>query len=77
VEDTIKALKETGINGVYVLGNISEPVCQIAVGMNRIGMVLFGGLNPLSAAVEAGIRIENVGESGMMDFQSLTSFRKI
>ena len=77
VEDTIKALKETGINGVYVLGNISEPVCQIAVGMNRIGMVLFGGLNPLAAAVETGIRIENVGESGMMDFQSLTSFRRI
>lgn len=77
VGDTINALKEAGINGVYVLGNISEPVCQIAVGMNRIGMVLFGGLNPLAAAVEAGIRIENVGESGMMDFQGLTSFWKI
>jgi repressor of nif and glnA expression len=77
VEETISALKEAGINGVYVLGNISEPVCQIAVGMNRIGMVLFGGLNPLAAAVEAGIKIENIGESGMIDFKDLTSFWKL
>jgi hypothetical protein len=74
VEDTIVRLKEAGIGGVYLLGNTSEPVCQIAVGMNRVGMVLLGGLNPMAAAVEAGIQVENIGESGMIDFQELTSF---
>ncbi len=67
-------LKETGIGGVYVLGNTSEPVCQIAVGMNRVGMVLLGGLNPVAAAVEAGIEVENVAESGLIDYQQLVSF---
>ena len=38
----------------------------------RIGMVLLGGLNP-SAAVEAGILIENMAESGMIDFQQMAS----
>lgn len=74
VEDTIARLKEADINGVYVLGNTSEPLCQIATGMNRIGMVLLGGLNPVAAAAEAGVEVENLGESGMMDYQKLTSF---
>lgn len=74
VEDIIAKLKEAGIRGVYLLGNTSEPVCQIAVGLNRIGMVLLGGLNPVAAAVEAGLEVENIGESGMIDFQKLTSF---
>jgi repressor of nif and glnA expression len=77
VENCVKALKDAGIGGVYVLGNISEPVCQIAVGPNRVGMVLLGGLNPVAAAVEAGIEVENISESGMIDFQELRSFRQL
>ncbi|MFC1874235.1 DUF128 domain-containing protein [Chloroflexota bacterium] len=76
-EEKIALLKEAGVNGVYILGNTSEPICQIPVGLNRVGMVLLGGLNPLSAAVEAGIEIENIGESGLIDFQQLHSFWKL
>lgn len=74
VKETIAALKEAGIGGVYTLGNTSEPVCQIAVGLNRIGMILLGGLNPVAAAVEAGIEVENTAESGILDFEQFTSF---
>ena len=74
VEDIISKLKAAGINGVFALGNMSEPICQIAVGMNRVGMVLLGGLNPVATAVEAGIEVQNVAESGMIDFQQLVSF---
>jgi repressor of nif and glnA expression len=74
VDETVAKLKEAGIGGVYVLGNASEPVCQIAVGVNRVGMVLLGGLNPLAAAAEAGIEVESTAESGMIDFEQLTSF---
>lgn len=74
VEETIAALRDAGIGGVYTLGNISEPVCQIGVGMNRIGLVLLGGLNPLAAAAESGIEVENKGEAGMVNFEQLQSF---
>ena len=74
VQEVITSLKEAGIHGAYALGNTSEPICQIAIGLNRIVMVLLGGLNPLAAAVETGIEIENIAESGMIDFQQLTSF---
>lgn len=74
VEETISALRDAGIGGVYTLGNISEPICQIAVSMNRVGLVLLGGLNPLATAAESGIKVENKGEAGMVNFEELQSF---
>ena len=73
VEEKLAGLKEVGIGGVYALGHTSEPLCQIPVAMNRIGIVQLGGLNPVAAAVETGIDIENIAESGMIDFQQLQS----
>ena len=72
VEEKLAALRETGINGVYILGNTSEPICQVDVGMNRVGMVLLSRLNPLAAVVEAGIPVESIAESGLIDFRQLT-----
>ena len=43
VDEKVNQLKEAGFSGVYVLGNTSEPVCQIAVGLNRVGVVMLGG----------------------------------
>ncbi len=74
VEEKVAMLKEAGIGGVYALGNTSEPLCQITVGLNRVGIVLLGGLNPVAAAVEAGIEVESVAESGLIDYQRLSSF---
>ena len=77
VEEKITLLKEVGISGVYALGNTSESTCQITVSLNRVGMVLLGGLNPVAAAVEAGIKVENIAESGLIEFQQLQSFWKL
>ncbi len=74
VEERVAMLKEAGIGGVYTVGNTSEPVCQITVDLNRVGIVLFGGLNPVAAAVEAGIEVESIAESGLIDYQRLKSF---
>lgn len=74
LEEKVAALKEAGIGGVYTVGNASEPVCQVPIGLNRIGIVQLGGLNPVAAAVEAGIEIENIAESGLIDFEQLQSF---
>jgi len=74
VEEKIALLKEAGIGGIYAIGKTSEPLCQIPVALNRIGIVQLGGLNPVAAAVEAGIEIENIAESGLIDFTQLNSF---
>ena len=77
VQDVLAKLKNAGIDAVYAMGNTSEPVCQIATGINRIGMVLLGGLNPLAYAVESGIEVDSHGESGMIEFDRLIPFDKL
>ena len=74
VEERMAMLREAGIGGVYALGNTSEPLCQMPLALNRIGVIQLGGLNPVAAAVEAGIEIENIAESGLIDFRQLHSF---
>ncbi len=77
VEQRIAELKSAGMNAVYVLGNTSEPVCQIEVGLNRVGMVLLGGLNPVAAAAEAGINVANTAESGLIDYDRLVDISRV
>ncbi|MFC1967914.1 DUF128 domain-containing protein [Chloroflexota bacterium] len=71
VEKKAAMLKEAGIDGIYMLGNTSEPTCRVPTGINRVGMVLLGGLSPVAAAFEAGVEVENIAESGLIDFQQL------
>lgn len=77
VEEIKIKLEAVGIKGIYALGGISEPLCQIPVALNRVGLIQLGGLNPVAAAVEAGIEIENIAESGMMDYERLQSYREL
>ena len=77
VEEKIALLREAGIGGIYALGKTSEPLCQIPVALNRIGIVQLSGLNPIAAACESGIDIENIAESGLIDFEKLHSFWQI
>lgn len=77
VEKRIEELKSAGMNAVYLLGNTSESICQIDVGMNRVGMVLLGGLNPVAAAAEAGFEVENAAESGLIEYSRLVDIDRI
>jgi HTH-type transcriptional regulator, global nitrogen regulator NrpRI len=77
VAEKIEEMKAAGIYGVYRLGNTSEPVCQIAVGLNRIGLVNVGGLNPMAAAVERGVAVENMAESGLIEYSELKDIQNL
>lgn len=72
--DVIKAMEDAGFHGLVVMGETSEPVCETPVGLNKIGIVLLGGLNPVAAAEEAGIEAENMAMSTVMEYQDLVKF---
>ena len=76
-EEVVAKLKEAGLGGVLVMGNTSEPVCEIPVELNRIGMILIGGLNPVAAAEEAGIEAENHAMSTGIEYQNLIKFKEL
>ena len=69
---TLARSKEAGLVGA-VLGATDEPLCQIPVTLNRAGLILLGGLNPVAMAEEAGIETENIAGSGIMDSRQLMS----
>ncbi len=76
-EEIITKLKEAEIGGVLIMGDISESVCQIPVELNRIGIVLMGGLNPVAAAEEAGIHAENHAMSTVIEYNNLIKFEDV
>jgi len=73
-ETVIARLKDAHLGGLVVIGNTSEPVCEVPVEPNKVGIVLLGGLNPVAAAAESGIEAENVAMSSVIDYQQLRSF---
>ncbi len=76
-EKVMTKLKSAAVGGLLVMGATSEPVCQIGVEPNRIGIILYNGLNPVAAAVEAGIEAENHGMSTVMEYQRLVRFKEL
>jgi len=76
-EGVVARLREAGIGGLLLLGNTSEPVCEIPVELNRVGVVLLGGLNPVAAAEEAGIEAENRAMSTLIEYQNLIKFGEL
>ena len=77
VASLIDDLKQAGIDGMISRGMISEPVCQIPVDMNKVGIILRGGLNPVACAQEIGIEVENRAMSAVMDYKDLRPFEEI
>jgi len=77
VEEIINQLKEAGLGGVIMMGNVSEAVCGIPIGLNRVGMILLGGLTPVTAAVEVGIEVENQAMSTLLEYESLRKFQEL
>lgn len=73
-DEVFSGLREAGLDGLLVMGDTSQPVCEIPVELNKTGVILLGGLNPVAAAVEAGIVIDNSPMSGVIDYGELVSF---
>jgi repressor of nif and glnA expression len=56
-----------GLTGVLGLGRPSMPLLEVPVAESRTGMVVVGGLNPVAALAEAGIRLTLHSLAGLED----------
>jgi repressor of nif and glnA expression len=73
-EDMIAKLKEARLGSLMLMGRPGEPVCEVAVDPNRVGVLFLGGLNPVAAAEEAGIQAENAAICSVVEYSQLKSF---
>ncbi len=72
--DVFDRLKSASISPPLVTGSAGKPVSGVPVGPGKTGLVLTGGLNPVAAAVEAGIGISSKAMSGLLDYSELVDF---
>jgi len=77
MEQQLAGLARAGIDGVLVKGEVSEPVCQTPVEVNRVGIVLIGGLNPVACVEEAGMDVDNRAMSAVMEFGDMEPFDQV
>ena len=76
-EKVVGDLKQANLGGLLAVGDVSQPLCEVPVELNKVGMVLTGGLNPVAAAVESGIEVENRAMTAIMDYQNLIRFSEL
>ena len=62
---------------VITLGKMGESVCQAPVDVNKMGVILLGGLNPVAAARESGLEETNLPMSTVMEYKDLRRFSSV
>lgn len=65
-----------GIGGILMIGDPNKPLLEMPVGIDKAGMVIVGGLNPISALEESGIKTESAAMSTLYEYSKLNNFRE-
>jgi repressor of nif and glnA expression len=70
-------LYEKGIRGVLMIGNPNQPLLEMPVGLDKAGMIIVGGLNPIAAIEESGIITTSKAMSTLHQFSGLIQFKEL
>ncbi len=70
-------LKEEGIRGILTIGNPNQELLEMPVGIDKVGIVVVGGLNPIAAAEEAGISTISRAMSTLYKYSDLVRFKEL
>jgi len=70
-------LKKKGIGGILIIGNPNQPLIEMPVDVDKAGMVIVGGLNPIAALEEAGITTVSKAMSTLYKFSDLIPFSEL
>jgi repressor of nif and glnA expression len=70
-------LHSLGIGGILTIGSPNQPLLEIPVGLDRAGLCVVGGLNPLAALEEVGIETTSAAMSELVEFAELRSFKEV
>ncbi len=70
-------LDRVGLGAVLEIGSSGQPLFGIPVGAGHAGLVVIGGLNPISILEEMGHRVESRALSGLLDFNRLFHYSEL
>lgn len=70
-------LRGIGIGGIMLIGSPNQPLLEMPVGMDKTGMIIVGGLNPVAAIEEAGIPTYSTAMAALYRYSELETFKDI
>ncbi|HOE66935.1 MAG TPA: NrpR regulatory domain-containing protein [Candidatus Hydrogenedentes bacterium] len=73
----ISEADRVGLGGVLVVGNPGQPLLDVPVTQGRVGLIVFGGLNPIAAVVETGIAVTSTAMCALCDYPSLVDVAQL
>lgn len=72
-----KKLKEKNIGGILKIGEPNQALLEIPVSVDKAGVVIVGGLNPIAALEEVGIPCISKAMSTLYKFSDMIHFRDV
>jgi len=69
-------MSHKGVGGNILFGKPNQPLLDVPVGIDKVGMLVVGGLNPIAAAEEAGIFTESKAMSTLYEYSRLLTFNE-
>jgi repressor of nif and glnA expression len=70
-------MESVGIGGILMIGNPNQQLLEMPVGIDKVGLVVVGGLNPIAAVEESGIATRSRAMSTLYDYENLVSFKEL
>jgi hypothetical protein len=77
VTKTLDQLEAAGLGCALVVGKPSRPVLGFPVSEGRTGVILAGGLNPLSAVEQSGVSAGNIAMAEIYDYAKLETYTEL
>jgi repressor of nif and glnA expression len=69
-----RTMSEKGLRGVLTIGEPNRPHLDVPVGIDKAGVVIVGGLNPVAILEENGIPTESKAMSALYPFTALRRY---
>ncbi len=73
----LEEYKAKGLGGILAVGRPSQPLLEVPVGMDRIGLAVIAGLTPIAALTESGVPVRSKAMSVLADFSELVPFSSL
>lgn len=64
-------IMERGIGGILLIGQPNSPLLGVPVGIDKAGIIIVGGLNPIAALEESGVATESKAMSTLYEYSQL------
>jgi len=77
VKEIYSIMQKRGFQGILMFGEPNQPLLDIPVGMDRVGIIVVGGLNPIAALEENNIHTYTTAISTLYDSRELLTFDEV